>query len=144
MIDFQPTDDQLAILETVDRFMARRLPPEEQRRRDLGHVPPYDLLPEMGELGLLGLPFPEEFGGLAQDWQTVALVQERMGLRGRMAASILNRVLGFGGMSLMEYGSEAQREAFGAAGVRAKDFPGGMGRRGRARGPAPAAGRPGR
>ena len=112
MIDFQPTDDQLAILETVDRFMARRLPPEEQRRRDLGHVPPYDLLPEMGELGLLGLPFPEAYGGLAQDWQTVALVQERMGLRGRMAASILNRVLGFGGMSLMEYGSQAQREAF--------------------------------
>ncbi|SDW06107.1 hypothetical protein/acyl-CoA dehydrogenase [Albimonas donghaensis] len=112
MIDFQPDDEQLAILETVDRFMARRLPPEEQRRRDEGHAPPYDLLPEMGALGLLGLPFPAAFGGLEADWRTVALVQERMGLRGRMAASIFNRVIGFGGMSLMTYGSPAQREAF--------------------------------
>ena len=108
-IDFAITEEQRGFLDTVDRFMARHLPPEEVRRRDREHVPPYDLLPAMGEAGLLGLPIPEELGGLGRDWRDVALVQLRLGQRGYMAASIYNRVIGFGAMSLLTYGSERQR-----------------------------------
>jgi alkylation response protein AidB-like acyl-CoA dehydrogenase len=109
VIDFSPTDDQRQILETVSRFLDRRLPPEDVRRRDQGHIPPYDLLPEMAALGLFRLPVPEVHGGLGQDWTTVALVQELIGRRAYMAASIFNRVVGFGVQSLLVYGSEAQR-----------------------------------
>jgi alkylation response protein AidB-like acyl-CoA dehydrogenase len=109
VIDFSPTDDQRQILETVSRFLDRRLPPEDVRRRDQGHIPPYDLLPEMAALGLFRLPVPEVHGGLGQDWTTVALVQELIGRRAYMAASIFNRDVGFGVQSLLVYGSEAQR-----------------------------------
>jgi alkylation response protein AidB-like acyl-CoA dehydrogenase len=108
-MDFALTDEQERTLDAVDRFMARHCPPDEVRRRDREHVPPYDLLPEMGALGLLGLGVPEAYGGLGRSWVDVALVQERLGRLGYMAASIYNRVVGFGAMSVLTYGSESQK-----------------------------------
>jgi alkylation response protein AidB-like acyl-CoA dehydrogenase len=103
------TPEQAAILDSVGAFLARHLPPEEVRRRDAAHIPPYDLLPEMGRLGLFALAVPESAGGLGAGWRTVALVQERLGFAAYCAASIFNRVVGFGLMSLLTYGSERQR-----------------------------------
>lgn len=103
------TPGEAAILESVGAFLARHLPPEEVRRRDAAHIPPYDLLPEMGRLGLFALAVPENAGGLGAGWRTVALVQERLGFGAYCAASIFNRVVGFGLMSLLTYGSERQR-----------------------------------
>jgi alkylation response protein AidB-like acyl-CoA dehydrogenase len=74
-------------------------------------MPPYDLLPEMAALGLFRLGVPIEHGGLGEPWTSVALIQERLGYGAYMAASIFNRVLGFGVQSLLVYGSEAQRRA---------------------------------
>jgi alkylation response protein AidB-like acyl-CoA dehydrogenase len=108
-IDFAPTPTQAAFLETVDRFVARHLPPEEVRRRDAAHIPPYDLLPAMGEAGFFRLALPAEWGGLGEDWRSLALVQERLGFHAYMAASILNRVVGFGIASVLGYGSAAQK-----------------------------------
>ncbi|MCX7686151.1 MAG: acyl-CoA/acyl-ACP dehydrogenase [Acetobacteraceae bacterium] len=103
------TPDQAAILDSVGAFLARHLPPEEVRRRDAAHIPPYDLLPEMGRLGLFALAVPESAGGLGAGWRTVALVQERLGAGAYCAASIFNRVVGFGLVPLLTYGSERQR-----------------------------------
>jgi alkylation response protein AidB-like acyl-CoA dehydrogenase len=108
-MDFSISDEQRQILDSIDRFAARRLPKEEVRRRDAEHIPPYDLLPEMGSMGLFALPFPAEHGGLGQPWTTVALAQERLGYHAYMAASIFNRMVGFGGMSILTYGSAAQK-----------------------------------
>lgn len=108
-MDFALSDIQLALLDTVDRFVARRLPLEEVRRRDREHVPPYDLLTQLGELGLFRLALPEEWGGIAPDWRSVALVQERLGQHAYMLASIFNRVVGFGAMSLLAHGDAAQK-----------------------------------
>jgi alkylation response protein AidB-like acyl-CoA dehydrogenase len=108
-MDFSISDEQRQILDSIGRFVDRRLPKEEVRRRDAEHVPPYDLLPEMGSMGLFALPFPAEYGGLGQPWTTVALAQERLGYHAYMAASIFNRMVGFGGMSILTYGSEAQK-----------------------------------
>ena len=110
-MDFSISDEQRQILDSIDRFVDRRLPKEEVRRRDAEHVPPYDLLPEMGSMGLFALPFPAEYGGLGQPWTTVALAQERLGYHAYMAASIFNRMVGFGGMSILTYGSAAQKRA---------------------------------
>jgi alkylation response protein AidB-like acyl-CoA dehydrogenase len=109
-VDFAITEEERLILESVDRFMARHLPPDEVRRRDRAHEPPDFLVPLMAEQGMLGLAFPEHFGGGGRDWTTVALVQERLGYHAGMAASLFSTTVCFGGMSLMTYGSPAQRE----------------------------------
>ncbi|MCZ8313705.1 acyl-CoA dehydrogenase family protein [Phreatobacter sp.] len=103
------TEDQRRILASVDGFAAQHLPPDEVRRRDREHQTPYDLLPAMGEAGFFALAVPEAHGGLGLGWREVALVQERLGRHGYMAASIYNRVVGFGVMSVLAYGSEAQK-----------------------------------
>ena len=109
MIDFAPTDAQNEIVAAVTKFCARRLPPQEVRRRDAEKIPPYDLLPEMAALGLFRLAAPAEYGGLAEPWTTIALVQEELGRRSYLVASIFNRIVGFGVQSLLVYGSPTQR-----------------------------------
>ena len=110
-MDFSLTEEQRQIVNSVERFLERHLPPEEQARRDAQHDPPYHLLKVMADDGLLALPFSQAQGGLGSGWDTVALVQETMGRKGWMAASLFNRAVGFGGMSLMTYGTEAQKAA---------------------------------
>jgi len=108
-MDFQISDEQTQILDSVSRFIDRHLPIDEQIRRDEQFDPPYHLLKLMAEGGFLALPFSEKYGGLGSGWDTVALVQEEMGRKGWMAGSLFNRAVGFGGMSLATYGSETQK-----------------------------------
>ncbi len=110
-LDFALSEADRQLLDSLDGFFARHLPPEEVRRRDAAHIPPYDLLPVMGEMGLFAIPVPEADGGLGLRWETVALVQERLGRSAYMAGSIYNRVVGFGAMSLLTYGSAAHKRA---------------------------------
>jgi alkylation response protein AidB-like acyl-CoA dehydrogenase len=109
VLDFSPTDEQEQMLRAVAAFLDRRLPPEEVRRRDREHIPPYDLMTEMAALGLFRLAAPCEHGGLGQPWTSVALIQELLGRRAYMAASLFNRIVGFGVQSLLVYGSAAQQ-----------------------------------
>jgi alkylation response protein AidB-like acyl-CoA dehydrogenase len=110
-MDFDLTDDQKQILDTVDRLMKRHYPREEIRRRDTEHTDCKDMLPVFAEAGLLALPFPERYGGLAADRLTVVLVQERLAQHGGIAAIMFGQVADFGGMSLLRYGTEGQRRA---------------------------------
>jgi alkylation response protein AidB-like acyl-CoA dehydrogenase len=110
-MDFELTDDQKQTLDIIDRLMKRHYPPEEIRRRDDAHADCRDMLPVFAEAGLLALPFPEEYGGLAADRLTVVLVQERLAQHGGIAAIMFGQVADFGGMSLLSYGTEGQRRA---------------------------------
>jgi alkylation response protein AidB-like acyl-CoA dehydrogenase len=105
-------DELKMILDTVDRFMARHLPPEEVRRRDRAHDAPFHLLPLLGEAGLLALPFPEVYGGAGMPWSWVCRVEERLGYLGAMLGTLYDLTVCFGGMSLMAYGSEVQRREY--------------------------------
>jgi alkylation response protein AidB-like acyl-CoA dehydrogenase len=108
-VDFTITEEQRAVLDSVDRFAARHLKPEDVRRRDREHVTPYDLLPLMADLGITRIPVPESEGGLGLGWTTVSLVQERLARSAYYAASIYNRIVSFGLMSILNHGSAAQR-----------------------------------
>ena len=112
-MDKTSTDDDTLrlILDSVDRFVDQHIPPEELRRRDRDHEPPFDLMPALGKAGLLGLPFPEAYGGQALPWPIVTRVEERLGYRASMLGTLYDTTVCFGGMSLMTYGNEAQRNA---------------------------------
>ena len=108
-MDFGISAEQQQVLDAIDAFVGRHLPPDEVRRRDAAHLPPYDLLKPMAELGLFGLAVPAMHGGLGAGWTSVALAQERLGRHAYMAASLFNRVVGFGIMSLLTYANAAQQ-----------------------------------
>ena len=108
-MDFAVTDDQQEILRSIDRFMERHFPPEMVRRLDREHEFPAHLLKGFGDLGILAVPFPESHGGLGGDWQTVVLIQERLGYHSAIAAALYSITVDFGGMTLMTAGSERQK-----------------------------------
>ena len=109
MIDFEIPDEDRALLESIDRMMARRFPPEALRRADLNHETPWHLLDDMAQMGLLALPFPDRYGGLAKDWRSVTVAQERLAQHAGIACTLFSTNVSFGGMSLLTYGSEAQK-----------------------------------
>jgi alkylation response protein AidB-like acyl-CoA dehydrogenase len=109
-VDFSRTDAQREILDLVDRLMRKHLPPEEVRRRDATHDDCSDLLKIYGDAGLLALPFPEKLGGIEADRLTVMLVNERLGYHASIAASLYSTNVDFGGMPLLAFGTDAQRE----------------------------------
>ena len=111
-MDFSLSEEQTSILSSVDKMISKFLPPEEVRRRDKNYEPPDFLLKHYAELGLLGIPFPEKYGGLNQKWLTVTLVNERLGYYAAIAASLYGTTIGFGGMSFLTYGSEYQKKTY--------------------------------
>ena len=108
-MDFGLTTEQAEMLRSIDGMMRRVFPPEMVRKFDQAHEYPAHLLPAFAELGLLGVAFPERYGGLNGDWRTVVLIQERLGYHAAIAASLYSITVDFGGMALMKYGTEDQR-----------------------------------
>lgn len=109
MIDFEIPEEDRALLDSVDRMMTREFPPEMLRKADENHETPWQLLPLMGELGLFALPIPESWGGMGKDWRSAVLVIERLAYHAGIAATLFGTTVSFGGMSLLKYGSEAQK-----------------------------------
>lgn len=110
--DVSTTEEQAEILRSIDRFMERNFPPEDVRKYDLEHRFPEHLLKGYGDLGILAVPFPEQYGGIDGDWMTVTLIQERLGRHAAIAAALYSIVVDFGGMTLLKSGSEAQKQEF--------------------------------
>ncbi len=109
MIDFEIPEEDRILLDSVDRMMAREFPPEAYQKAEQAHETPWHLLPKMGELGLLALVVPEEYGGLGKDWRSVALVNEQIARHAGIASTLYGTTVGFGAMSLLPYGTEAQK-----------------------------------
>lgn len=62
-MDFALSDEQIMLRDSVRRMMERHATPDYIRRLDHEQAYPYDLYAAWVEMGLLRLPFPEEYGG---------------------------------------------------------------------------------
>ena len=77
-LDFSPEQQQ--IKDAVRRFLSRECPPGLVRRmREDGAALPRDIWRRMANLGWLGLPFAESYGGAGSDWVTLAALLEELG-----------------------------------------------------------------
>jgi alkylation response protein AidB-like acyl-CoA dehydrogenase len=77
-MDFTLTEEQRLLAENVVRFAQKELN-EGVRERDRAEVFPHDLWLKCGEMGLQGLPVPEEYGGAGLDPLSVAIALEAFG-----------------------------------------------------------------
>lgn len=96
------------MIDAVEDYF-RDLDPLELLRRDEEHVPPYDFLPILGELGLIRASLPEEFGGLGLPWAVFCRIQEKIGYYCQPIGSILNRVISFGALPIIMFGTDEQK-----------------------------------
>ena len=82
---------------------------------------PYRIVARMGEMGLFGLPFPEEYGGMGGDYFALCLALEELARVDSSVAITLEAGVGLGAMPIYRFGSEAQQPGVAAAPVRGDD-----------------------
>lgn len=71
---------------------------------------PYDIVRQMGAMGLFGLPLPEEHGGMGGDYFALCLALEELARVDSSVAITLEAAVSLGAMPIHRYGTPAQRE----------------------------------
>ena len=77
-MDFQLTDDQVAIRDMVREFARKEIAPNGLEWDEEQHFP-RELFSQLGELGLLGVVIPEEFGGAGLGYVEYVAILEEIG-----------------------------------------------------------------
>lgn len=111
-MDFQLTEEQQILQQSVRDFVARYCPREEVRRwDDTGQFPP-EIYERMAEQGYLGIAVDPEYGGSSGDIISQTIILEEL-VRGIQASAVyfLNTSC-FGAMSVGVYGTEEQKRFF--------------------------------
>lgn len=71
---------------------------------------PYDIIATMGEMGLFGLPFPEQYGGQGKDYVSLCIAVEQLARVDQSIAVTLEAGVGLGAMPIFRRGTEAQKQ----------------------------------
>ncbi|MBA4860517.1 acyl-CoA dehydrogenase family protein [Streptomyces sp. PSKA54] len=74
------------------------------------HEFPYEIVREMGRMGLFGLPFPEEYGGMGGDYLALGIALEELARVDSSIAITLEAGVSLGAMPIHRYGTEAQKQ----------------------------------
>ncbi|MFD8936646.1 acyl-CoA dehydrogenase family protein [Streptomyces sp. NPDC059578] len=76
------------------------------------HEFPYEIVREMGRMGLFGLPFPEEYGGMGGDYLALGIVLEELARVDSSVAITLEAGVSLGAMPLFLFGTEEQKRTW--------------------------------
>lgn len=104
-------EEQLMIAQTCRDFLAQRVWPNLDRIDAQEEGLMVDLLNKAGELGLLGISVPEEFGGFGKDFTTSMLATEVIGA-GHSFAVAISAHTGIGTLPILYYGTAAQKARY--------------------------------
>jgi len=110
-MDFALTDDQREILAVVRDFAQKKVLP---RAADIDRRSEYpaDLVEQMAELGLMGVPFPEEYGGAGQSYVTFALIVEELCRACASTGLIMDVNISLCGEPIWMFGTEEQKQKY--------------------------------
>jgi alkylation response protein AidB-like acyl-CoA dehydrogenase len=108
-VDFDLTSEQELIRDTVRTFARERVEPVAAEL-DLESRFPSELVAELGELGLMGLPIPEQYGGAGGDTVSYAIAVEELTRIDSSVAITVAAHTSLGTMPILLYGSEEQKE----------------------------------
>jgi alkylation response protein AidB-like acyl-CoA dehydrogenase len=108
-MDHGLSDEYEALRASVEDFAHKVVAPqigELYERQEF----PYEIVAQMGEMGLFGLPFPEEWGGQGGDYFALCLALEELARVDSSVSITLEAGVGLGAMPLYRFGSRAQQE----------------------------------
>jgi glutaryl-CoA dehydrogenase (non-decarboxylating) len=111
MIDLELTEEQRLLEQTVREWAAREVAP---RIKDLDRAHAFDpqLLPQMAELGLLGISVPVEYGGAGMDYICLGLASEELEYVDTSLRVIMSVHAGLNCLSLLTWGTEDQKQRY--------------------------------
>ena len=109
MADFELSEEYQDLSNTVREFADEVVAPVSAKH-DEEHSFPYEVVSQMADMGLFGLPFPEEFGGMGGDYFALALALEQLGRVDQSVAITLEAGVSLGAMPVYRFGTDAQKE----------------------------------
>src|SRR6059036_652023 len=107
-VDFDLSDEHRLIQRTVREFANQEVAPVAEEL-DREHRFPYDIVRRLGELELMGIPFPEEYGGGGGDSLAYALAVEELTRVDSSVAITLCAHTSLGTQPVYLFGSEEQK-----------------------------------
>ncbi|KOX21000.1 acyl-CoA dehydrogenase [Saccharothrix sp. NRRL B-16348] len=111
MLDFRLDEEYEALRKTVEEFAREEVAPVIGGFYEREEFP-YEIVAKMGRMGLFGLPFPEEFGGMGGDYFALCLALEELARVDSSVAITLEAGVSLGSMPVFRFGSAEQRAAW--------------------------------
>jgi short-chain 2-methylacyl-CoA dehydrogenase len=108
MVSYQLAPEQQDLRDSVAQFARDVVAPVIGGYYERGEFP-YDIVAKMGKLGLFGLPFAEEYGGMGGDYFALCLALEELARVDSSVAITLEAGVSLGAMPIYRFGTEAQR-----------------------------------
>jgi alkylation response protein AidB-like acyl-CoA dehydrogenase len=109
MADFRLDDEHEALRQTVREFATEMVAPVIGDFYER-HAFPYEIVRQMGKMGLFGLPFPAEYGGMGGDYFAHCLAIEELARVDSSVAVTLEAGISLGAMPIYRFGTEEQRQ----------------------------------
>jgi alkylation response protein AidB-like acyl-CoA dehydrogenase len=126
VLDTRLDSEHEQLRKSVEEF-AREVVAPVAAHHDATKTFPYDVVRQMGAMGLFGLPFPEEHGGMGGDYFALCLALEELGRVDQSVAITLEAGVSLGAMPVYRFGTDKQKadwlpmlcagEALGAFGL---------------------------
>ena len=108
MVSYQLAPEQQELRNSVAQFARDVVAPVIGGYYERGEFP-YDIVAKMGKLGLFGLPFAEEYGGMGGDYFALCLALEELARVDSSVAITLEAGVSLGAMPIYRFGTEDQR-----------------------------------
>jgi len=110
-MEFGLSQEQRQIRDTVAEFVDEEVVPRAAEIDETDEFP-RDLIEEMSELGLMGMPFPEEYGGAGLDYHSYALALAEISRGSGGLGTIVAAHTSLAGNMLYEFGDDGQKETY--------------------------------
>jgi len=110
-MEFGLNSEQQMIQNTVRRFAREEILPHS-REWEKAQGFPRELLHTMGNLGFLGVPVPEEYGGAGMDYISEAIVFEEVGYADSSVRTTLSVQMSLVELTILKWGTEEQKQAY--------------------------------
>jgi short-chain 2-methylacyl-CoA dehydrogenase len=108
MISYELDEEHAELRGTVAEFARDVVAPVIGGYYERGEFP-YEIIARMGKLGLFGLPFPEEYGGMGGDFLALGLALEELARVDSSVAITLEAAVCLGAMPIYEFGTGEQK-----------------------------------
>ncbi len=110
-MNFDLTDEQKMIYKMIREFAEGEVAPgAEQRDKEKSF--PVEIFKKLGDLGMMGLPFPEEYGGGGADTVSFAIVVEELSRACGSAGITYSAHISLGGAPINMFGTEEQKQKY--------------------------------
>lgn len=111
MLSYKLDDEHEELRGSVEKFARDVVAPVIGGLYERGEFP-YDIVAQMGRMGLFGLPVPEEYGGMDGDYLALCLALEELARVDSSVAITLEAGVGLGIMPIYRFGTEEQKREY--------------------------------